>query len=78
MQYLCGAKDLPLILGADGTGIVNWFIDASFAVHPNMRSHSVGAVTLGRGCHIVTSTKQKLNMRSSTKSGHPYFGLVVS
>jgi hypothetical protein len=33
-----------------------------------MRSHTGGAVTLGRGCPIVTSTKQKLNTRSSTES----------
>ena len=57
-----------MILGADGTGIVKWFVDTSFAVHPNMRSHTGGAVTLGRGCPIVTSTKQKLNTRSSTES----------
>jgi len=68
MQYLRGTKDLPLLLGADGTGIVKWFVDASFAVHPNMRSHTGGAITLGRGCPIVTSTKQKLNTRSSTES----------
>ena len=68
MQYLHGTKDLPLILGADGTGIVKWFVDASFAVHPNMRSYTGGALTLGRGCPVVTSTKQKLNTRSSTES----------
>ena len=68
MQYLHGTKDLPLILGADGTGIVKWFVDASFAVHPNMRSHTGGALTLGRGCPVVTSTKQKLNTRSSTEA----------
>ena len=33
-----------------------------------MRSHSGGAVTLGCRFSIVTSTKQKLNMRSSTES----------
>ena len=54
MQYLRGTKDLPLILGADGAGIVKWFVDASFAVHPNMRSHTGGALTLGRGCPVVT------------------------
>ncbi len=68
MKYLRGTRELPLILGADGTGIVKWYVDSSFAVHPNMRSHTGGAITLGRGCPIVTSTKQKLNTRSSTES----------
>jgi hypothetical protein len=67
MKYFCGTKEMQLILGADGTGIVKWYIDASFAVHPNMRSHTGGGVTLGRGCPIVTSTKQKLNTRSSAE-----------
>jgi len=68
MKYLHGTRELPLILGSDGMGIVKWYVDASFAVHPNMRSHTGGAVTLGRGCPIVTSTKLKLNTRSSTES----------
>jgi hypothetical protein len=28
---------LPLILSANGSGILKWWVDASFAVHPNMR-----------------------------------------
>ena len=68
MKYLRGTRELPLILGGDNTGIVKWYVDASFAVHPNMRGHTGGAVTLGRGFPIVTSTKQKLNTRSSTEA----------
>ena len=68
MKYLRGTRELPLLLGGDNTGIVKWYVDASFAVHPNMRGHTGGAVTLGRGCPIVTSTKQKLNTRSSTEA----------
>jgi hypothetical protein len=43
-------------------------VDASFAVHPNMRSHSRGAMTLGIGFPISSSGKQKLNTCSSTES----------
>jgi hypothetical protein len=45
-----------------------WYVDASFAVHPIMRSHIGGGLTMGREFHIVSSTKQKLNTRSSTES----------
>ena len=68
IDYLRATKDLPLILGADNTGVMEWFVDASFAVHPNMRGHTGGGLTLGRGFPIVNSTKQKLNTRSSTES----------
>ena len=68
IKYLHGTRDLPLTLGADNTSIVKWYIDASFAVHPNMRGHTGRAATLGRGFTIVSSTKQKLNTRSSTEA----------
>jgi hypothetical protein len=34
MKYLRGTRRLPLILIADGSGILKWWVDASFAVHP--------------------------------------------
>ena len=36
IEYFSATVDLPLILGADGTGTLNWYVDASFAVHANM------------------------------------------
>ncbi len=68
MKYLRGTRTLPLILSANGSGILKWWVDAAFAVHPNMRGHSGGGLSLGRGFPIVSSTKQKLNTRSSTES----------
>ncbi len=35
MDRLC-----PLILSANGSGVFMRYVDASFAVHPNMRSHT--------------------------------------
>ena len=68
MKYLRATKDLPLILSADGSGILKWYVDGSYGVHPNMRGHTGGGLTLGRGFPINNSTKQKLNTRSSTES----------
>jgi hypothetical protein len=36
MKYLRGMCKLPLILSANGTSILKWWVDAAFAVHPNM------------------------------------------
>jgi hypothetical protein len=68
MRYIRGTRTMPLVLSANGSGIMKWWVDASFAVHPNMRGHSGGGVSLGRGFPIVSSTKQKLNTRSSTEA----------
>jgi hypothetical protein len=68
VEYLRSTINLPLVLGATSGGVLHWYVDASFAVHPNMRSHSGGALMLGLGFPISSSGKQKLNTRSSTES----------
>jgi hypothetical protein len=66
MEYLRVDRLCPLILY--GSGVLMWYVDASFAVHPNIRSHNCGGLTVGKEFPIVCSTKQKLNTRSSTES----------
>jgi hypothetical protein len=68
MQYIRGTKEMPLILSANSSGVLKWWVDGSFAVHPNMRGHTGGGLSMGRGFPIVSSTKQKLNTQSSTES----------
>jgi hypothetical protein len=55
-------------LGAKNNGLLMRYVDVSFAVHPNMREHTGGGLTMGRGFPISVSTEQKLNTRSSTES----------
>ena len=43
-------------------------MDASFAVHKDMKSHTGAVMTLGQGAVIGMSTKQKLNTKSSTEA----------
>ena len=57
-----------MTLTADKSGIINWWIDASFAVHPDYRSHTGASMTMGRGCPINMCAKQKINTRSSTEA----------
>jgi hypothetical protein len=68
MRYIRGTRTMPLILSANGSGILKWWVDASFAVHHNMRRNSGGGLSLGQVFPIVSSPKQKLNTRSSTET----------
>ena len=68
MEYLRVNRLCPLILSADGSRVLMWYVNASFAVHPNMHSHTGGELTMGQEFPIVSSTRQKLNTRSSTES----------
>jgi hypothetical protein len=47
IKYLRGTKTLPLVLSASGTGILKWWVDRSFTVHPGMRGHTGGGLTMG-------------------------------
>ncbi|CAJ1953765.1 unnamed protein product [Cylindrotheca closterium] len=49
-----------------GNNLLEWYVDASFAVHPDFKSHTGGVMTMGGGAIQAMSKKQKLNSRSST------------
>jgi hypothetical protein len=68
MEYLRGDRDRPLILCAENEGMLMWYVNASFAVHLNMRGHTGGGMTMGRGFPISVSTEQRLNTKSLTES----------
>ena len=68
VQYLRKTKGLVLRLEADDLHILKWWVDGSFAVHPDMKSHTGGCLSLGKGTIYGTSTRQKLNTRSSTET----------
>ena len=57
-----------LTLRADCLNVLKWYVDASFAVHPDFRSHTGGVLTMGKGAVQAVSSKQKLNTRSSCES----------
>ena len=68
MRYLNGTKELKLTLKANSANIIKWWIDAAYAVHNNMRSHTGATMSMGKGSILSKSTKQKLNVRSSTEA----------
>ena len=68
MKYLRKTITLPLTLEADDLQLIHWWIDGAFATHRDMRSHTGGAMSLGKGIIYGTSTRQKLNTRSSTEA----------
>ena len=49
-------------------GIVWWWIDASYAVHDDMKGHTGATLSLGEGGIYSGSWKQRLVAHSSTKS----------
>jgi len=68
MRYLHNTKKWHLTMSADDLRVMKWYIDASFAVHPDFKSHTGAVMTMGGGAMQALSRKQKLNSRSSTEA----------
>jgi hypothetical protein len=68
IKYLRLTIFIPLVLGWDGTGQLLWSVDASFAIHKDMRSHTGAVLSLGQGALMSMSIKQKINTKSSTEA----------
>jgi hypothetical protein len=68
MGFLKGTIIDVLKLEANDTNTLTWYIDAAFTVHADMKSHTGAVFTMGKGAIIGSSTKQKVNSRSSTES----------
>ena len=69
MAFPPETQDDVLTLGANrGFSVYEWCIDASFAVHPDFKSHTGCNFVFknGKGSPISVSAKQKLNTGSST------------
>ena len=66
--YLNGTKDLVVTLSAENARILKWYIDASYGVHKDRKSHTGAVLTMGTGTVYNGSMKQKLNVRSSTEA----------
>ena len=55
-------------MSAENLRAIRWYVDVSFAVHPDFKSHTGAVMTMGQGGMQPMSRKQKLNSRSSTEA----------
>ena len=68
MKFLNNTKEDCLTLSADNLSVIKWYVDASFAVHEDYKSHTGAVMTFGGGAVQSMSKKQKLNTKSSTEA----------
>jgi len=68
MNFIWRTKDEVMTLEYKNSEIITWFVDASFAVHSEMKSHTGATMTLGKESVSSYSLKQKVNARSSTEA----------
>jgi hypothetical protein len=68
LQYLHRRIDEYAIIGADSLHSIKTWVDVSYGVHSDLKSHTGGLISLGHGVVLCKSAKQKLNTKSSTEA----------
>ena len=68
IRYLQDNVDILPTLEMNDSGIIWWWVDASFAIHPDMKSHTGATVSMGGGCPFSLSLRQWINTRSSMEA----------
>ena len=66
IRILISIAHLSLMLGVNEYSIIKWWVDASFAVHEDIKSRTGINMGLGVGTINAGSMKQKINTPSST------------
>jgi len=67
LQYLRGTMDLTLTIGGTSIQHMHSWVDVSYGVHTDGKSHTGGCISFGIGAVGTKCQKQKLNVKSSTE-----------
>ena len=68
LRYLNDTIEIPCIVGATSLHSFKTWVDAAYAVHDDMKSHTGGVMSFGTGVINEKSRKQRLNVKSSTEA----------
>ena len=64
-EFLNKTKEDCLILSADNLSVIKWYVDASFVVHEDYKSHTGAVMTFGCGAVHSMSKKQSSRVGGS-------------
>ena len=68
LYYLKGTIDKTVFIGTDDLNIIITPVNVSYATHDDFKSHTGGVLSFGIRLISSKSSKQKLNMTSSTEA----------
>ena len=68
IKYFNWTKKKYLTLIADDLKLIKWYVDNSFVVNTDFKSHPGAIITTGQGAMQSVSRKKKLNTRISKKA----------
>ena len=79
MNYLKAMKDDIPCMSTNNSFMIKWHINATFAIHKDMKSHTGATMSLGSGTICSISTKQKSqHMQFPTEAELVGFNDIIS
>ena len=75
LKYVAETKELPLVLEAVGLHSICWWVDASFGVHPNLRSHTGATLSFGKGSPFALSCGQQSSGKATRHIDVRYYSI---
>jgi hypothetical protein len=64
LKFLDSTVDMPLVLAADDTGKLRWWVDAKYAVHADMKATPVEPCPWEKGPFIVPQASKSWLLRA--------------
>ena len=58
MKYCNKTKNEKIVLSIENLHVLKWYINSSFAIHPDFRSQTGGVMIFGKGAVQSISRKQ--------------------
>ena len=68
LQYINATINMKMTLSVDDLIIIKTWVDASYATHNDMKSHTGANITLGKGTIYARLLNQKFNTKRSTEA----------
>ena len=68
MMHLSSTVHTPFMHEAKNANLIYWWVHTSYATHANMKSHTCGAISLGKGSIHGVCTEQNNTNSSCTKA----------
>jgi hypothetical protein len=70
LVFLKATLNQVATMKADDTKAIKWYVDATFAVHKDYKSHTGATMTLGDGvlCSVLTTKQKAMSQRSTGRN----------
>ena len=68
LKYINGSKDMGICIDMSDGVTVFAYVDSSYGVHNDYKSHTGGVISMGKGPVFTKSSKQKIMSKSSTEA----------